>query len=39
MFCTVVMEKFGCADSVSNPRAEYSIYAVTQKPLEDGTRF
>ena len=26
MFCIVVMEKFGCADFVSNPGAEYSIY-------------
>ena len=26
MFCIVVMEKIGCADFVSNPGAEYSIY-------------
>ena len=26
MFCIVVMENFGCADFVSNPGAEYSIY-------------
>ena len=29
MFCIVVMEKFGCAEIVSNPGAEYSIYAST----------
>ena len=28
MFCIVVMENFGCADFVSNPGAEYSIYGL-----------
>ena len=29
MFYIVVMENFGCADFVSNPGAEYSIYGYT----------
>ena len=35
MFCIVVMEIFGCADFVSNPGAEYSIYGIIMAPEKE----